>query len=216
VNLYLPTRGRRNSAGVGAGENMNRKAVLRYDTSGAEFPIARTILCLLFLLAYCSAGFAQSASPATNSTTPFSLRVTHLLGFEGARNNANGSVSLEGDVLKFEKGGTPAEQIKTSSVQDVFVGDESKQVGGLPMTLGKAAAPYGGGRVVSLFAHKKYDTLALEYVDANGAIHGAIFQLNPGQGEVLKNELIARGAHASHKDEEPSKQSTAEVTRESK
>ena len=33
------------------------------------------------------------------------------------------------------------------------------------MKIGKAAAPYGGGRVVSLFAHKKYDTLTLEYVD---------------------------------------------------
>ena len=33
------------------------------------------------------------------------------------------------------------------------------------MKLGKAAAPFGGGRVVSLFAHKKYDTLTLEYVD---------------------------------------------------
>ena len=39
-------------------------------------------------------------------------------------------------------------------------------MGGLPLTLGEAAAPYGGGRVVSLFAHKKYDTLTLEYVDA--------------------------------------------------
>ena len=45
-----------------------------------------------------------------------------------------------------------------AAVQDVFLGEQSKQVGGVPMTLGKAAAPFGGGRVVSLFAHKKYDT----------------------------------------------------------
>ena len=61
------------------------------------------------------------------------------------------------------------------------------------MTLGKAATPFGGGRVVSLFAHKKYDTLTLVYADANGGIHGAIFQLNKGQGEVLRNELVAKG-----------------------
>ncbi|HXZ79184.1 MAG TPA: hypothetical protein VEG30_04585 [Terriglobales bacterium] len=194
---------------------MNRKAIQRYGTS--DLPIARLTLSFLILFVFCNAAaFAQSTSQPSSSTTPFSVQATHLLGFAGARDNANGTVSLDGDVLKFETNGSPAKQIKTASVQDVFVGDESKQVGGLPMTLGKAAAPYGGGRVVSLFAHKKYDTLALEYVDANGAIHGAIFQLNPGQGEVLKNELIARGAHASHKDEEPSKQSTAEVTRESK
>ena len=34
------------------------------------------------------------------------------------------------------------------------------------MKLGKAEAPYGGGRVVSLFAHKKYDTVTLEYADS--------------------------------------------------
>jgi hypothetical protein len=29
------------------------------------------------------------------------------------------------------------------------------------MMLGKAAVPYGGGRVVSLFSHKKYDSLTI-------------------------------------------------------
>jgi hypothetical protein len=33
------------------------------------------------------------------------------------------------------------------------------------MTLAKTAAPYGGGRVVSLFAHKKFDFLTVEYLD---------------------------------------------------
>ena len=74
-----------------------------------------------------------------------------------------------------------------------FWAAESKQVGGLPMTLGEAAAPFGGGRVVSLFAHKKYDTLSLEYVDTDEGIHGAIFQLKKGQAEIVKNELIAQG-----------------------
>ena len=80
-----------------------------------------------------------------------------------------------------------------ASVQALFLGDESKQVGGLPMKLGKAAAPYGGGRVVSLFAHKKYDTLTLEYVDKDGGVHGAIFQLTKGQGELVRNELVGAG-----------------------
>jgi hypothetical protein len=53
------------------------------------------------------------------------------------------------------------------------------------MTVGKVAAPYGGGRVVSLFSHKKYDTLTVEYVDDNGGLHGAIFQLTKGQAQAL-------------------------------
>jgi hypothetical protein len=68
------------------------------------------------------------------------------------------------------------------------------------MTLGKAAAPYGGGRVVSLFAHKKYDTLAVQYVDADGGIHGAIFQLHKGEEELFRNELLAKGARVSQRE----------------
>jgi hypothetical protein len=88
-----------------------------------------------------------------------------------------------------------------ASVQEVFLGDESKQVGGLPMTLGKAAVPFGGGRVVSLFAHKKYDTLALQYITSDGGIHGAIFELSRGQGKLLRDHLVALGAHVTHNDE---------------
>jgi hypothetical protein len=88
------------------------------------------------------------------------------------------------------------------------------------MTLGKAAAPYGGGRVVSLFAHKKYETLTLEYVDSDGGVHGVIFQLSKGQGEMLKDELVARGVPWSVSpdsgEDQPTRQSTAEVTRENK
>jgi len=84
------------------------------------------------------------------------------------------------------------------------------------MTLGKAAAPYGGGRVVSLFAHKKYDTLTLEYVDSDGGVHGAIFQLNKGQGELVRDELVARGVPASSGEDRSSKQNTAEVKHENK
>jgi hypothetical protein len=84
------------------------------------------------------------------------------------------------------------------------------------MKIGKAAAPYGGGRVVSLFAHKKYDTLTLEYVDSNGGVHGAIFQLKEGQGELVRNELVARGVSSSSGEDQPTRPSTAEVTRENK
>ena len=90
------------------------------------------------------------------------------------------------------------------------------QVGGVPMKIGKTAAPFGGGRVVSLFAHKKYDTLTLEYVDSNGALHGAIFQLEKGQGELVRNELVARGLSSSSGQDQLTKQSTSEITHENK
>jgi len=54
------------------------------------------------------------------------------------------------------------------------------------MMLGKAAVPFEGGRVVSLFSHKKYDSLTVEYLDSNGGFHGAIFRLSKGQGQTFK------------------------------
>ena len=90
------------------------------------------------------------------------------------------------------------------------------QVGGLPMKIGKAAAPYGGGRLVSLFAHKKYDTLTLEYVDGDGGLHGAILLVTKGQGELVRDELVARGVSSSSDEGGPTKQSTSEVRYEDK
>jgi hypothetical protein len=160
--------------------------------------------------------FAQNASPRTNETKPLTIPATHLLGFESTPANAKGTLSIQDDALQFQKSGKPAVQVKIASLQDIFLGEQDKQVGGLPMTLGKTAAPFGGGRVVSLFAHKKYDTFALEYVDGSGGFHGAIFELGKGQGEVFRNELVAKGAHVSHSADEPAKQSKAEVSGETK
>ena len=196
---------------------MNRTATPWYYMPNAYFPIRRAAVALLILLTWCSAmAVAQNASQPTQSAMPFSIRATHLLGFEGAPSNANGTLSIQDGALQFQKGGRLLVQVKIASVQDVFLGEESKQVGGLPMTMGKAAVPFGGGRAVSLFSHKKYDTLTVEYVDASGGVHGAIFQLSSGQGEAFKNELVAKGAHVSHGDNEPTKQSNAEVPSGSK
>ena len=186
------------------------------QSSDANFLKSR-ITPVFLLLIFCSAAaFAQNAVRPTDSPEPLNIRTTHLLGFEGAKNNAHGTLSFQGDALQFQKGEKPAALVKVSSIQDVFRGDQSKEVGGIPMTLGKAAVPFGGGRAISLFAHKKYDTLTLEYVDANGGIHGAIFELRKGQAEVLRNELVARGAHVSRPQDESAKQSTAEVSSEGK
>lgn len=193
---------------------MNLTVVQWEHRPNAHLLMPHRILPYLILFIWCSvAAVAQDAGQQTNLTAPFSTRVTHLLGFAGAKNNANGTLSIQDSALQFQKDGKPTAEVKIASVQDVFLGEQSKQVGGLPMTLGKAAVPFGGGRVVSLFSHKKYDTLSLEYVDTDGGVHGAIFQLNKGQGEVLRNELVARGVHVSDSEDQPRQQTTVEVSK---
>lgn len=149
-------------------------------------------LISLWALLLCSGigALAQGATTTSKVNPPFSIRATHLLGFPNTKNNCNGTLSVKDNELQFEQDAKPAAKVKIASVQGVFLGSESKQLGGTPAKIGKAAAPFGSGRVISLFAHKKYDTLTVEYVDADGGLHGAIFQVKEGQATHVRQELV--------------------------
>lgn len=194
---------------------MHRLFVLRNDKSGCVGGRAFISLCALVLCSSLAAS-AQSTTPTLKANPLFGIRATHLLGLPNTKSNCKGTLSTQDNVLRFQQNGKPVAQVDIASVRDVFLGEESMQVGGVPMKIGKAAAPFGGGRVVSLFAHKKYDTLTLEYVDSNGGLHGAIFQLEKGQGELMRNELLARGVSSSSGQDQLTKQSTSEITHEAK
>ena len=192
---------------------MNRKAV-RYCKPSECLLKARPLAALLILLLVSATrGVAEDVGQQIDSAS--SLHATHLLGFAGTRNNAKGTLSIKGDALQFKKSGSPSTQVKITSIQDVALGDLSRQLGGIPMTLAKAAIPHSGGRAVSLFTHRKYDTLTLEYVDAEGGLHGAIFELKKGQAKGLRNELLAKGAQVSNAANESTKQ-TAEASGENR
>jgi hypothetical protein len=84
------------------------------------------------------------------------------------------------------------------------------------MAMSRAVVPFGGGRVIGLLAHKKYDFLTLEYLDSNGGYHGAICQLNIGQRQVLANELEIRAVHVSGPRADTVKLSSVETKNEVK
>ena len=174
----------------------------------SSFRITRALPGLTMLLWFGTILMAQNSNSST-------LHVTHVLGFEGISNNVNGDLSIKEQTLHFQAGDGRAAQISVGSIQDVSLGQAEKQVGGTPMLLGKAATPFGGGRVISLFSHKKYDTVTVEYMDADGGLHGAIFQLKKGEAEILKNELQAAGAAITQPEEQPVKQSSQETNNES-
>ena len=177
--------------------------------------LLRAWTCVILSACWGIPTIAQSTSEPTIATGAHDVRATHILGFADARKKANGTLSIQAETLQFQSSGNPAVEVRIGSVQDVVVGEMSKQVGGLPMTMGKAAAPYGGGRVLSLFAHRRYDSLAVQYADADGGIHGAIFQMHKGEGELLRKELVAKGARVNQT-EAGAARGPAEVPRESK
>jgi hypothetical protein len=171
--------------------------------------LVRGGLALLVLLALLIAS-AHGQSQSENASATISVHVTHVLGFEGVRRNASGDLSIQDNDLRFQRNGNPATQVSVTSIRNISLGEQDKQVGGVPMMLGKAALPYSGGRVVSLFSHKKYDSLTIEYRDNSGGLHGAIFRLAKGQAETFKTALIAHGAHITGSEDPAPVQSTRE------
>jgi hypothetical protein len=150
----------------------------------------RAITSIVALACYGTCLSAQESSGVSIPELTAPLHVTHVLGFEGIPANANGDLSINGDILRFQKANGSSAQIMISSIQDVVLGEEDKEVGGTPLALGRAATPYGGGRLIALFAHKKYDFVTVEYHDAAGGFHGALFQMNKGQGQILRRALL--------------------------
>jgi hypothetical protein len=180
-------------------------------------PILRSLLirgglALLVLLAWFMT--AKGQSQPENSNVGASIHVTHVLGFQDVRRNVSGELSIQDGDLRFQRDKTPATQVSISSIQNISLCQQDKQIGGVPLILGKAAVPYGGGRMISLFSHKKYDSLTIEYLDSSGGFHGAIFRLAKGQGEIFKSALIAHGAHIRQSETLAPLQSTPEDPQE--
>jgi len=188
--------------------HMNRQ-LESFTTWALTTSLLRGGFALLILVAWL-AGTANGQSQVGTSTASSSIHVKHVLGFEGVLRNAGGELSIQDDGLSFQQYGKPAAQVNTTSIHNISLGEEDNQVGGVPMTLGKTAVPFGGGRVVSLFSHKKYDSLTIEYLDSSGGFHGSIFQLAKGKGQAFKNDLIAHGANITPSEDRISTQSTPE------
>jgi len=123
------------------------------------------------------------------------LKVEHQIGFESAKANEKGTLAIQNGTLQYTHN-KESVNIPASSIEDVFTGaDSQRTVGGTLGTL-TMLAPYGGGRVVSMFRNK-VDVIILNYRDANGGFHGSIFLLPQGTSNQFKKDLLAAGAHSS-------------------
>jgi hypothetical protein len=192
-------------------ESMNRKPVPSRQPLVTPHAVGCGFACLALLVCFSRATIGQTLSEAQGSAPGPVIHATHLLGFEDVRPNANGQLRIQGDMVQFERNGSASAQLSISSIQDISLGTEDTQIGGVPMTLGKAAVPFEGGRAISLFSHKHYDTFTVEYRDNNGGFHGAIFRMNKGQGQAFENDLVTKGAHIGTPEIQARPQSTPEV-----
>jgi hypothetical protein len=156
----------------------------------SKLKLVLPVLCCTF------SAFAQQQAPNAVVSAP-SVQARAILGLEGISKNALGNLAIENDALIFRIKEGPLTKIPITSIQNVNLSQQDKQVGGIPMTLGKAAVPFGGGRAIGLFSHKEYDFVTVSYVDSNGGLRGAIWQLNKGQIQDLAKELSSREVRVS-------------------
>jgi hypothetical protein len=126
---------------------------------------------------------------------PKATKAVQLTGLVGVKNNTGGSLTVENGNLRFSYSKSTSD-LDPNSIQDVVTGSDSQRV--IRGTLGTLSmfGPYGSDRFMSLF-RSKLDTLTIQYRDADGGLHGAIFTAPVGTADVIKNELIALGAHTS-------------------
>jgi hypothetical protein len=172
---------------------IQRKIMLIY---GGSTRLVRSAGLLFLAPVLFAAAYLHAADNPKSAGATANVHAMHVLGLDGVKRGAHGTLTAQPDGLNFQASGTKG-MVSIASIQDVFTGADSRQVGGKVLTLAKMGVPYGGGRVLSLFSHEKVDSLTLEFRDANGALHGAIFTMPLGQAAALKQQLVALGAHTS-------------------
>lgn len=148
------------------------------------------LLCATPLLLPPAVGLQMA--PAAPAAAP--TKVMHVLGFENVKKNAKGTLTIDGEFLKFQSAGGNT-QLALGAIENVTTGDDSKRLVGGTLGMLSMFAPYGSGRFLSLF-RTPVDVITLEYRDANGGLHGAILTMSDGAAEPLKQKLVAGGAHA--------------------
>jgi len=155
-----------------------------------------------------------TALPAVAQKPATGTKVTQFMGLEGVKPRAGGTITLDGGNMQFTSSKGKA-SVPLKSVEDVVTGNDSQRVfrgtfGTLTML-----APYGGGRFLSLF-RSKVDTLTIQYRDADGSLHGAIFTMGEGKADALKKEMLVQGAHTTIPQEEDTSGAKPDAAKEKK
>jgi hypothetical protein len=157
------------------------------ENGGEMFSTVKVAL-IAGTLCFCS--FVGHAQRSQNLT-----QAVQLIGLAGLNENTKGNLTVIDGTLRFihSKGNA---DVAATSIENVVTGTDSQRVIGGTLGTLTLLAPFGSGRVLSLF-RTKLDTLTIQYRDADGGLHGVIFTVPLGKAEMIKQELITHGAHTS-------------------
>jgi hypothetical protein len=169
-----------------------------------------TRLCVLFhAVLLCLPGTLKAQTTQEVQTVPTVLpaplpglwtatNVEHIYGLPDAKPHKKGTLTLTAGELTFTgKAGSTA--IPRSWITAVSSGNQRVELWGMTGRILRMAIPDNGGLAVAAFAHHRIDMLTIEYTDAHGGNHSAVFFLGANlAAAALQNfALQAKTLHAS-------------------
>ena len=135
---------------------------------------------LLLALFPAQVAFAQTGSQAGDThieTVEWTSRgVQHVYGLPDAKPKDKGTLALSPAGLSFS-GKSSRSMIPRQSVFAVSAGDQRVELWGIKGQILRAAIPNGGGVAAAMFMHHRVDMLTVEFADAKGGYHAAVFFL---------------------------------------
>lgn len=140
------------------------------------------IAAVVVLLSAAMYALAQDGTALRQAGAIPTLPAKVLIGLPEVAPNTDGSLSFGERTLHFTTahGATVVStDIPKSRILAVSDGNERIETGGTGGRIARAVIPYGGGLVLGTVTHKKVGLLTIEYLDAKGEFHGAVFSLRP-------------------------------------
>ena len=140
--------------------------------------IAALMMLFVTVVVHAQGTAVQPFDPGSNP----SIEAKVLVGLPAVDRNSVGDLSIGSKALKFTTERSSIE-IPKMRILAVSAGDERVELGGAPGKIARMLLPYGSGLALGAVAHKKVGLLTIEYLDAAGQYHGAVF--------VLKTQDVA-------------------------
>ena len=154
------------------------------------------LLCLiaLFQLTTPGAGNAQmpgqAAAPAMSGSAD-DVEARHVAGLPGVKANDKGKLAITAAGLSFS-GKSGGAVVPASEIAAVSTGNQRVELWGTKGRLLRMAIPQGGGLVAATFLHHKVNMLTVEFEDAKGGYHAAVFYVAEEAAQKAMEQLALR------------------------
>ncbi|MDR3504896.1 MAG: hypothetical protein P4L52_01495 [Acidocella sp.] len=122
------------------------------------------------------------------------MEALHVAGLPGVKANEKGKLVTTAAGLVFN-GKSGAVTVPAGQILAVEVGNQRVELWGMKGRLLRMAIPQGGGLVAATFMHHRVDMLTVEFEDAKGGYHAAVFYAGREEMQQALQQLATATAN---------------------